>query len=143
MSELLKDYPAVVEIPVKWGDMDAMQHVNNTMFFRYFESARILYFAKMNVLKFIKQSGMGPILASTNCVFKAPLSFPDKIYAGAKVSEIRDDGFTMKYIIVSDLLKKVAAEGVGEIVYFNYRENKKGNMPEGVIRRINRIEGKK
>ena len=140
MSELLKDYPAVVEIPIQWGHMDAMKHVNNTEYFRYFESARILYFGKMNVIKLLEETGIGPILASTNCVFKVPLSFPDRVLVGAKASEIREDGFTMKYLIVSDISKKVVAEGDGEIVYFNYKERRKANMPEKVVRRIKRIE---
>ena len=44
MQELLKSFPVVAKIPVRWGDMDSFQHVNNVSYFRYFESARIAYF---------------------------------------------------------------------------------------------------
>ena len=47
MSEVLQGYPVTVEIPVAWGDMDAYGHVNNTMYFRYFETARIAYFYRL------------------------------------------------------------------------------------------------
>ena len=41
IADLLADFPVTVEIPVAWGDMDAMGHVNNVVYFRYFETARI------------------------------------------------------------------------------------------------------
>ena len=43
MHELLALYPVTLALRVAWGDMDAFQHVNNTVYFRYFESARIAY----------------------------------------------------------------------------------------------------
>ena len=42
MQDLEKEYPVVIEQPLIWGDMDAYQHVNNTVYFRYFEDVRIL-----------------------------------------------------------------------------------------------------
>jgi acyl-CoA thioester hydrolase len=45
---LLKTFPVIVEIPVAWGEMDALQHVNNVFYFRYFETARIAYFEKLS-----------------------------------------------------------------------------------------------
>ena len=50
MNELLQSFRAVIDIPVKWGDMDAFQHVNNTIYFRYFESVRIAYLEKINFM---------------------------------------------------------------------------------------------
>ena len=44
MQALLETFPVVSKIPVLWGDMDSFQHVNNVIYFRYFESARIQYF---------------------------------------------------------------------------------------------------
>ena len=48
-DNLLEDYPVVLEIPVAWGDMDALNHVNNTVYLRYFESSRIAYFEGLKV----------------------------------------------------------------------------------------------
>ncbi len=47
---LLKGFPVVVEITVAWGEMDALKHVNNVVYFRYFENARIAYFEKVEIL---------------------------------------------------------------------------------------------
>lgn len=41
MEKFLAQHPIVTEIPVAWGEMDALQHVNNVVYFRYFETARI------------------------------------------------------------------------------------------------------
>jgi acyl-CoA thioester hydrolase len=59
MQDLLKNYPVVIEIPIAWGDMDAFQHVNNIVYFRYFESARIAYFEKLNLNDQMIQTGIG------------------------------------------------------------------------------------
>ena len=79
MSNLLKDYPVIIEFPIAWGEMDAMSHVNNIVYFRFFESARIAYFEKMDLMDYMTQTGIGPILATTSCKFKIPLSYPDKV----------------------------------------------------------------
>lgn len=127
--DLLKDYPVVIEFPIAWGDMDSFQHVNNVLYFRYFENARMAYFEKLKAVALMKKTGIGPILASTHCKFKMPLTYPDTITVGAKVVDLEEDRFTMKYIIVSNRVQKVAAEGEGLIIYYCYNENKKAPIP--------------
>lgn len=129
-SPLLDTFPVVITIPVAWGEMDAFQHVNNIMYFRYFESARIAYFQKLNVIDLMTRTGIGPILAATSCRFKTPLTYPDTVLVGAKVTKMEEDRFTMEYCVVSTKHQKIAAEGNGEIVAFNYRENRKAVVPE-------------
>jgi acyl-CoA thioester hydrolase len=140
MSTLLKDYPVIIEFPVAWGEMDAMNHVNNIVYFRYFESARIAYFEKIDVISYMMETGIGPILATTSCKFKIPLSYPDKVLIGAKVISIEEDRFVMNHLVVSEKHQKVAAEGDAVIVTFNYREGKKVIVPEVVKQRIFDIE---
>jgi len=140
MSNLLKDYPVIIESPVAWGEMDAMNHVNNIVYFRYFESARIAYFEKMGLIFYMTETGIGPILATTSCKFKIPLSYPDKVLIGAKVVSIEEDRFIMNYLVVSQKHQKVAAEGDGVIVTFNYREGKKVTVPDVVKQKILDIE---
>ena len=140
MIDLLKDYPVVIEFPVAWGEMDAMGHVNNIVYFRYFESARIAYFEKMDIMGYMTETGIGPILSEISCKFKIPLSYPDKVLIGVKVVSIDDDRFIMNHRVVSANHQKVAAKGDGVIVAFNYREGKKVTVPEVVKQRILDIE---
>jgi len=57
-------------VPVTWGEMDTFQHVNNIVYFRYFESERLAYFYKLDLIDLMTRTGIGPILASTSCRFK-------------------------------------------------------------------------
>jgi acyl-CoA thioester hydrolase len=140
MHELLNSFPVVIAFPIAWGDMDAFQHVNNIMYFRYFESARIAYFERVQFLDVMQAIGVGPILASTQCRFKIPLTYPDTVQVGAKITDVADDRFMMRYIIVSQRFQKIAAEGDGLIVAFNYCENQKAPLPEVIRQRIAALE---
>ena len=54
MDNVLESCPVVIETPVAWGQMDAFRHLNNTAYFRFFESARIAYFEKLHLLELWK-----------------------------------------------------------------------------------------
>jgi len=136
MEELLADYPIIVESPVIWGDMDAYEHVNNTVYFRYFETARIAFFDQLRFKEVKDETGIGPILASTQCRFRIPLTYPDTVSIGARVTDVQGDRFTMLYRVVSHKHKKVAAEGDGLLIAYDYRALKKASLPEVIHRRI-------
>jgi acyl-CoA thioester hydrolase len=137
---LLTSYPVVVEQAVVWGDMDAYQHVNNVVYFRYFENARLEYFRRMGWFEFEAASGIGPILGATQARFRKPLTYPDQISIGASIRDIGADRCTMQYLLVSKRLNAVAAEGQGTIVTYSYREGKKVPMPDEVRRLILALE---
>jgi acyl-CoA thioester hydrolase len=142
MREFLDGFPVVVELPVVWGEMDAFAHVNNVVYFRYFETARIAYCDKIGFLETIKASGVGPILASVRCDFRKPLTFPDKIFVGVMISEMSADRFLMQHRIVSEKLQKIAAEGESLIVSYDYREGRKAPIPDDVRKKIETLEGR-
>jgi len=140
MEELLKGYPVVIEIPIAWGEMDSFQHVNNIVYFRYFESIRMAYFGKLDVWTFMEETGIGPILSSTKCRFRIPLTYPDMISGGGRVTRLEADRYVMEYKLVSHEHRKVAAEGEGLIVSYDYREKRKAPLPEELKRRIQSLE---
>ena len=88
MHEVLAQCPVVIETPVAWGEMDAFQHVNNIVYLRYFESGRMAYFERLKFIEFMDQTGIGPILASVQCKFKMPLTYPDIVSIGTRISQI-------------------------------------------------------
>jgi acyl-CoA thioester hydrolase len=137
---VLSSCPVVVEIPVAWGEMDAFGHVNNIIYFRYFETARIAYFIKLNLLDFMNETGIGPILASTQCKYRLPLAYPDTVSVGAKIVKLEADRLTMAYYVLSHKHQKMAAEGEGTIVSFDYRGNKKVPIPDIIRKRILELE---
>src|SRR5260370_15733897 len=108
IKELLAGYPVIVELPVVWGEMDSYRHVNNVVYFRYFESARLEYFRRMGWFEYEDETGIGPILAATQARFRRPLTYPDTIWVGSRISEIGEDRMTMDYSLVSQRLEAVA-----------------------------------
>ena len=139
-NKLLKGYSVVFEIPIAWGEMDSFQHVNNVAYFRYFEGARIQYYVTLGLHKYKDETGIGPILGSTSCKYRLPLTYPDTVSVGAKITEIAEDRFTMKYLVVSHKYQKIAAEGDGVVVMYDYREGKKTAIPEKIRKRILTME---
>jgi acyl-CoA thioester hydrolase len=138
--ELLAGYPVVVELPVVWGEMDSYRHVNNAVYFRYFESARLEYFRRLGWFEYEEQTGVGPILAATAARFRRPLTYPDTIWVAVRVPQLQGDRFTMEYRLVSQKLVAVAAEGSGTIVTYHYGQGKKVSIPEELRRRITDLE---
>ena len=133
--------PVVVEIPVAWGEMDAFQHVNNVAYFRYFETARIAYFEQIALLELRESTGIGPILASTRCRYRLPLTYPDTLDVGARVADLGSDRFTMHYTVVSRRHGRAAAEGDGVLVAYDYRSGSKTIIPPVLRERILALEG--
>lgn len=140
MTALLIDFPVVIDIPIAWGEMDAFQHVNNVAYFRYFESARIAYFSRLDLLAFMERTGIGPILKSTQCTFKIPLTYPDTVSVGARVPQVDRDRFVMHYCVVSHRHQNVAAEGDGILVTFDYKNGHKVDMPQELRQAIGVVE---
>ncbi len=140
MNELLAGFPVVIEVPVAWGEMDAFRHVNNIVYFRYFESARIAYFEAIDYLQAMERTGVGPILAATACRFRFPLAYPDRVLVGARVTDVGEDRFLMAYRVVSQTHQKVAADGEGTIVSYDYGAGRKAPLPEEIKQRIQKLE---
>ena len=70
----LGQWPVTIELPVQWGDMDAFQHVNNVVYLRWFESARIEYADRMGLSAMMAAHRIGPILAAVKCNYRRPVT---------------------------------------------------------------------
>lgn len=141
MTKSFEDCSVIITTPVAWGEMDAFQHVNNVVYFRYFESSRIAYFEKTGVNEAMKESGIGPILASTQCRFKAPIVYPDTIQVATCVTALEEDRFTMKYFVKSENQNRIAAEGEGLVVFYDYNQSCKHAIPEAIKQQIMLLDG--
>lgn len=136
----LPDFPVIVAIPVQWGEMDAYGHVNNTVFFRFFESARIAFLEQCRFIEAYEEERVGAILHSTDCRFRRPLYYPDSVLVGARATEIEEDRFRMAYRIHSTAQDAVAADGSGLVVAFDYRTREKTALPARVRDGLARLD---
>lgn len=140
MSELLDDFAIVVDIKVEWGDMDALQHVNNIEYFKYFQMARIAYFEKIDSDGVMGETRVSSILAATQAKYIYPLEYPDTISVGVRIDKMADQYFTMKYAVVSHMHQRMATVGDAKVVVFDYVKNKKASIPDAIRKIIIELE---
>ncbi len=139
LEKFIKNYPVNIELKVQWGDMDAFNHVNNVMYFRYFESARLAYFERIGVMDKSNKNSIAPILAETSCRYRLPLNYPDVILVGARVIENHSHGFLMEYAIYSHTHKCVSSIGTGRIVMLDYKSHEKVAVNENTLKLIEEL----
>lgn len=136
-----------LDVPVQWGEMDALGHVNNVVFFRYLESARIAFVREVarvcserastqptgpepEAARSLREvEGVGFILQHAQCRFRRPLFFPDTVRITTRVVLVSDDRFSLEHDVVSLRTGEVAAIGSGVIVTYDYAIGKKVPIP--------------
>jgi acyl-CoA thioester hydrolase len=136
----LSDYRVAITLPVQWGDMDAMRHVNNVVFFRWFESARVAYLDRVAFESSSQQ--LGPILASVKCDYRRQLNFPDEVTIAASVTRMGRTSLSMTHAVFSRQQQAIVAEGDSTIVVFDYQANKPHPIPAVLREAIAKIEGR-
>lgn len=122
----LAQFPIIYEQKVAWGDMDAFGHVNNVMYYRYIESARIAYFDLLNIF----EQNVLTVVASSQCKYLKPVFYPDVLHIGARVEEVRNSTMRMHYILYSTQQQAVVADGEAVIVFVDKIQMKKTLIPE-------------
>jgi acyl-CoA thioester hydrolase len=140
IETLLAGFPVAVELPVVWGEMDSYRHVNNVVYFRYFENARLEYFRRLGWFEYESQTGIGPILAATQARFRRPLTYPDTVWVTARATSVEGDRFHLEHRVVSKRLAAVVAEGTGTVVTYHHGDGRKVALPDELRRRIEALE---
>jgi acyl-CoA thioester hydrolase len=139
-SPLLAGFPVIVEIPVLWGDEDSFAHVNNVAYLRWCETARVEYLRRIDLFPELPPRGLGPILASVTCHYRLPLTYPDTVAVGTRVTSIGNSSFRMEHRMVSRSAGKVAAEVESSMVTVDYSTGKPERVPEHVREAIAQLE---
>jgi acyl-CoA thioester hydrolase len=140
---MLEDYPVVVDIAVRWGDMDSLGHVNNIIYLQYFETARIEYLMRLGM----ERPGpawqkFGLIMASNNCRYLVPVTHPDTLSVGARMLAIGEDRVKMHHAAFSHKLGRLAAEGEAMIVSYDYVAGRRTALPADIREAITTLEGR-
>ena len=139
-NDCLSIYHVVIELPVLWGDEDAFGHVNNTVYLRWCESARVAYLQRIGLWQWDRGDGIGPILASISFDYKRPVNYPDTVRIGVRVVRIGNSSFRMDHLITSQASGAVVASAESTMVAFDYRNNAPVRVPDEVREAIARIE---
>jgi acyl-CoA thioester hydrolase len=123
----------VERIPIRWGDMDAMGHVNNTGYFRYMEQARIGWFEKL-----VPEGGAwkshGIVIVNASCTFKRPINYPGtvdvKVFVGAP------GGSSVPTFYELSLDEELCAEGAATVVFIDMQKQKPVRIPQAIRERL-------
>lgn len=124
-------FPVHIDVPVAWGEQDLFGHVNNVVYFRYFESVRMYFLERIGVLRSHAERGIGVILASTTCDFERPVTWPARLTVATGCAGIGNTSFTMAYRI-TDEHGVVVATGTSVQVMYDYRNASKVPVPGNV-----------
>lgn len=125
-------------VAIRWGDMDAMMHVNNTVYFRFMEQARIGWIDSWGVGN-DAASPEGPVIASAACRFKRPLKYPGEVEVKVYVGKIGRSSMPTYYEIRrTDDAETVYATGEALFVWISNKSGRPVAFPEPVRRRLGR-----
>jgi acyl-CoA thioester hydrolase len=137
MSDI-KDFPITFSIPVQWGEQDGFGHVNNIVYLRWCETTRIYYLERIGLTR-ERHNGVGPILAHIGCNYRKPVTFPDTVHIGARVTKLGNSSFQMEHAVFSDELGLVA-EADSTLVVYDYTAGKTCPIPAEVRAAICALE---
>lgn len=129
-------YPVIHEQAVAWGDMDAFGHVNNVMYYRYIESARIYYMQSLDIFS----KDIYTVVASNQCKYLRPVFYPDTLKIAVRIEELRKSGFRMVYQLWSVQQNQLVATAEAVIVVVDKHDLKKTLIPEYIKNKIIEIE---
>jgi len=136
-------YPYEIELEVAFRDIDAMGHVNNAVFFAYFETVRIKYVGEI-----MEHSGLigtelldlPLILVEANCTYKSPALLTEILHIGTGISRFGTKSFDMLYRVLGEDGRLVAYGKTVQVMY-DYIHRAAFSVPEPVRRYVDEYQG--
>lgn len=127
----LKKQVYETRFPIRWGDMDAMGHVNNAQYFRYLETARIDWMHGMGLNP--DPAGQGPVIVNAFCNFYQQLAYPDEVLLKMFVSDPARTTFetwaTMERVAQPGV---ICAAGGGTVIWVDFPRQKAAALPDWI-----------
>ncbi|RJE76756.1 thioesterase [Pseudoalteromonas sp. MSK9-3] len=133
MQEFFEKFAINTKVNVVWGEMDALGHVNNVSYFRYFETARIDFLSQTGLLSILSEPSHSPVLRDTYAQYKRPVTFPDTLHIGSYITDIKEDRFTMRYEAFSESQQVICTTGYASVVMFNMNSGQKASIPSNML----------
>ena len=113
--------------PIRWGDMDALGHVNNTVYFRYMEQTRIEWLYALAEEGGGYLSGTGPVIVNASCTFIVPIVYPGDVEVRMYLAEAGRSSIGSHYEL--DCAGKRMAEGAAKIVWVDLAGGRSVPLP--------------
>ena len=122
---------------VRWGDMDALGHVNNMIYFQYVESARVAYFEERGWnSQDLSDTRQGPVIVSQTFNYRRQLRYPAEIEIGLECTEIRGRSFVLSFAIFHKRSNELIGDGSCVIVWLDNASGKVVEVPPALRNRL-------
>lgn len=120
-------------IPVRWGDMDAYGHVNNALYMRYLEEARVQLLEAIGIS--LDPDGEAPVVINVGCTFFKPVVYPDTLRIDCYIKDPGRSSFMTIYQVYSEKdPENPVSEGYAKVVWIDHRTERSVPLPETVLR---------
>jgi acyl-CoA thioester hydrolase len=116
--------------PIRWGDMDLLGHVNNTVYFRYFEQARIEWIYGLPMDGGPYAGGTGAVIVNASCTFLVPLVYPGEVEVRMFLGDPGRTSVGSFYEIWMN--DKKYADGAAKMVWIDLASGRSVVLPETV-----------
>lgn len=124
-----KNLVYTMTMPIRWGDMDVMGHVNNTIYFRYMEIIRLEWMLAAGVPA--NPKGLGPVIVNAFCNFQAELKFPGEVLARLYTTHVGRTSFdTYTLLSRTDDPDTIYASGGSRVVWVDFPQGKSAPVPD-------------
>jgi acyl-CoA thioester hydrolase len=119
---------------VRFGDLDAMRHLNNVAFLSFFESARIAYVTSLvpSHRPTEPESDWGLIFAECHINYRAPAFFDEAIRTHVRPAQLRRSSFRIEFAMHGEADGRLLAEGWGALVGYDYVAGRACPLPESL-----------
>ncbi len=114
-------------IPIRWGDMDAYGHVNNTLYFRYMEIARIEWLEAAGFG--LDPAGEGPVIINASCTFLIPLTYPGSVEVLTFAGRPGRSSVQTRVEMRPTGSDRLHAEGAAKVVWMDHRNGRSAPLP--------------
>ncbi len=134
----VKTYPHLMRQKVIFHDLDALGHVNNTVYFTYLENARIAFFFEAMGVNSLDELTI--ILAEATCSYRSPAYFGETLIIGTGVTRLGNKSFDLTHRIETEDGRLVATAHTVQ-VFFDYESGKTIVLPERFIEQVKALQG--
>ncbi len=125
------DYRHFLAIPTRWMDNDVYLHVNNVVYYSYFDTVVNQYLVERGVLDIEKSSVIG-LVVETQCHYFSPIAFPDTVHAGLRVAELGTSSVRYEIGIFRNTQVQAAAQGHFVHVHVDRASNRPTPLPQAL-----------
>ncbi len=132
------DYPVFYPIPTRWEDNDIYGHINNVVYYSYFDTAANRYLIEQGGLDITDGSVVGYVVNS-GCAYHAPLAHPDELEVGVRVDKLGNSSVQYGIAIFRKGDSTAAANGHFVHVFVERAEDKAVPIPAGIRSALEQI----